>query len=205
MSARCRIGLTGGVGCGKSTVARIFAELGASVVDTDRIAHALTAADGAAMPAIATAFGQAVIAVDGSLDRAAMRARAFADPDSRRRLEQILHPLIHAEARRQMAAVTTPCVILVVPLLIENLPTYRGDLEYIVVVDCDEQQQIERTARRPGVGVEQARAILAAQSPRATRLAIADAVIDNRGDPEALRAQVQRLHRAFLTQSEGMS
>lgn len=197
------IGLTGGVGSGKSTAARLFASLGADLVDTDAIAHALTAADGAAMPTIAAAFGQAVIAADGGLDRAAMRDRVFSDGDTRRRLERILHPLILTEARHQVARSRAPYVILIVPLLLENLAAYRPLMDRIVVVDCDEQQQIERTARRPGIGIEQARAILAAQSPRAARLAIADDILDNRTGPSELKDQIGRLHRAFLAHSAG--
>ncbi|MDP2433311.1 MAG: dephospho-CoA kinase [Pseudomonadota bacterium] len=193
------VGLTGGVGSGKSTAARLFAELGAALVDTDAIAHGLTAADGAAMPAIAAAFGDAVIAADGSLDRATLRARVFAESDARLRLEQILHPLIHNEVLRQIAAARAPYVILIVPLLVENLATYRPDMDRIAVVDCDEQQQIERTASRPGVGLDQARAILAAQSSRAARLAIADDLIDNRSDPAALEARIKYLHQTYLT------
>lgn len=192
------VGLTGGVGSGKSSVADLFAERGADLVDTDRIAHALTGTGGAAMAAIEAAYGREVIAGDGSLDRAAMRARVFTDGEARRRLEGILHPMIRAEARRQVAASRAPYVILIVPLLLENLAAYRDDLDRVAVVDCDERQQIERTARRPGIGIEQARAILAAQSPRAARRAIADDLIDNRADLAALEAQVERLHQAYL-------
>ncbi|MBU1665507.1 MAG: dephospho-CoA kinase [Gammaproteobacteria bacterium] len=193
------VGLTGGVGSGKSTAARLFADLGATLVDTDAIAHALTAAEGAAMPAIAAAFGDAVIAADGGLDRAALRARVFSNDGARRRLEQILHPLIRREAQHQVAVAQAPYVILIVPLLVENLVAYRRDMDRIVVVDCDEQQQIERTASRPGVSVDQARTILAAQSPRAARLAIADDIIDNRGGSAELEAQVKHLHQTYLT------
>lgn len=192
------VGLTGGVGSGKSTVAELFAAHGADLVDTDAIAHALTAADGAAMAAIEAAFGRAVIAADGSLDRAAMRDRVFADADARRRLEQILHPLIRDEARRQVAASRAPYVILIVPLLVENLDAYRGDMARVVVVDCDEDQQIARTAHRPGISIAQARAILAAQSPRVARLAIADDIIDNRGELIELKARVAQLHQRYL-------
>jgi dephospho-CoA kinase len=192
------VGLTGGVGSGKSAAARLFADLGAAVVDTDAIAHALTSADGAAMPAIAAAFGRDVVAADGSLDRAAMRGRVFADASARQRLERILHPVILAEVLRQVAAAQAPYVILIVPLLLENLAAYRSLIDRITVVDCDEQQQIERTAGRPGVGLAQARAILAAQSSRAARLAIADDIIDNRAGLPELEEQVCRLHSAYL-------
>jgi dephospho-CoA kinase len=192
------VGLTGGVGSGKSTAARLFADLGAALVDTDAIAHVLTAADGAAMPAIAAAFGREVVAADGSLDRAAMRGRVFADGSARQRLEQILHP---SEAQHRVAAAQASYVILVVPLLVENLAAYRPLIDRIAVVDCDEQQQIERTACRPGVNLAQARAILAAQSPRAARLAIADDIIDNRAGLAEMEAQVQQLHQAYLDAS----
>ena len=192
------VGLTGGVGSGKSTAARLFAALGAALVDTDAIAHALTAAAGVAMAAIAAEFGREVVAADGSLDRVAMRSRVFADGSVRQRLEQILHPLIHAEAECQVAVAQAPYIILIVPLLVENLATWRPDMARIAVVDCDEQQQIERTASRPGVSLAQIRAILAAQSPRAARLAIADDIIDNRAGLAELEAQVCRLHQAYL-------
>lgn len=192
------VGLTGGIGSGKTSVANLFAERGADLVDTDLIAHVLTGAGGGAMVAIAAAFGREAIASDGSLDRAAMRARVFADASARRRLEGILHPMIRAEVRRLVAASRAPYVILIVPLLLENLAAYQDDLDRVAVVDCGEQLQIERTARRPGVGIEQARAILAAQSPRAARLAIADDLIDNSADLAALKAQVDRLHLAYL-------
>ncbi|MDD5387973.1 MAG: dephospho-CoA kinase [Gallionellaceae bacterium] len=198
------VGLTGGVGSGKSTAARLFAELGAALVDTDVIAHDLTAANGAAIPAIVAAFGDAVIAADGGLDRAAMRARVFSDDGARRHLEHILHPLIRREAQHLVAVAQAPYVILIVPLLVENLAAYRRDMDRIVVVDCDEQQQIERTASRPGVSREQARAILAAQSPRVARLAIADDVIANRSSLAELEAQVRHLHQSYLAHTGKM-
>jgi dephospho-CoA kinase len=192
------VGLSGGVGSGKSTAAHLFADLGAALVDTDAIAHALTAPGGAAMAAIAAAFGTEAIAADGSLDRATMRARAFADPGARERLEQILHPLIQREALRRVAAARAPYVLLIVPLLVETLSSYRHDLDRIAVVDCDEAQQIERTARRPGVSRAQAEAILLAQSPRAARLAIADDIIDNRAGLTELRERIGQLHQTYL-------
>ncbi len=193
-----RVGLTGGVGSGKSTAARLFADLGAAIVDTDAIAHALTAAGGTAMAAIAAEFGREVVAPDGSLDRANLRARVFTDAAARRRLEAILHPLIHDEARRQAAVARSPYVLLIVPLLVETLASYRRDLDRIAVVDCDESRQIARTASRPGISPDQAAAILKAQSPRAARLAIADDVIDNNAGPADLEARVRHLHRTYL-------
>ena len=192
------IGLTGGVGSGKSTVAGLFAALGAGLVDTDAIAHALTAPNGAAMPAITAAFGGDVVAADGGLDRAAMRARVFSDSAARKRLEALIHPMIRAEALRLVAASRAPYVLLIVPLLLENLDAYRAQIDRIAVVDCDEAMQIARTSSRPGVTPEQARAILAAQSSRQARLAIADDIIDNRAGLDELELQVRHLHLSYL-------
>jgi dephospho-CoA kinase len=192
------VGLTGGVGSGKSTAAHLFATLGAGLVDTDAIAHALTAPGGEAMPAIASAFGKQVVAADGRLDRAAMRACVFSDATARKRLETLLHPLIRAEALRLVALSDAPYVLLVVPLLLENFAHYRTIVDRVAVVDCDESTQIARTATRPGVTPDQARAILAAQSDRQARLTIADDVIDNSAGLVELEMQVQRLHRHYL-------
>jgi dephospho-CoA kinase len=196
------VGLTGGVGSGKSTVAQLFAGLGAERVDTDVIAHDLTAPGGAAMAAIAADFGDEMVAANGSLNRAAMRARVFADATARRRLEALLHPLIRDETARWMAQARAPYVLLIVPLLVENLAVYRADMDRIAVVDCAEALQIERTARRPGVGIEQARAILTAQSSRTARLAIADDVIENQTSLADLDARVRALHQRYLSQAQ---
>jgi len=191
------VGLTGGIGSGKSAATDRFAALGASVVDTDRIAHELTAPGGGAIEAIRTAFGDAMIAPDGSLDRAAMRALAFREPDARRRLEAILHPMIRTESARQCVAARGPYVILAVPLLVES-GGYRERCDRICVVDCPEALQLERVRARNGLADEQIRAIMAAQASRAQRLAAADDVIDNAGALAALHAQVERLHAAYL-------
>jgi dephospho-CoA kinase len=191
------VGLTGGIGSGKSAAADLFAELGAAVVDTDVIAHRLTVPGGAAMPRIREAFGDGVIAPDGALDRAAMRKRVFADAAAKARLEAILHPLIRAEADRLCAEARAPYVVLVVPLLVES-GGYRSRVQRVAVVDCSERIQVERVMRRSGLSEEEARAIMAAQATREQRLAAADDVIDNGGDLAALRAQVERLHRAYL-------
>jgi dephospho-CoA kinase len=193
-----RVALTGGVGSGKSTVARMLSELGASIVDTDAIAHGLTAREGAALPAIVAAFGDGVLAPDGALDRGAMRARVFADPTARQRLEAILHPLIREASLRQSEAARGAYVVLVVPLLAENLEAYRGLIDRVAVVDCEEAQQIARTAARPGLDEAQAMAILKAQASREGRLAIADDVIENRSDIASLRDSIERLHRRYL-------
>lgn len=195
---RLRVGLTGGIGSGKSAVAAILGELGAAVVDADAIAHQITAPDGAAMPALIDAFGPDVRDARGALDRAAMRARAFADPEVRRRLESILHPLIASAMRDQAAHSAGAYVVLVVPLLVENLQRWRPAVDRVCVVDCPEAVQIERVRARSGLASEQVRAILQAQATRAQRLAAADDRIDNGGDLQALRVQVEALHRRYL-------
>lgn len=198
MSRPFCVALTGGVGCGKSLVSDLFAGHGAGVVDTDRIARELTGPSGQAMTAIAATFGAGFVAADGSLDRPRMRARVFADPDARRRLEAILHPLIRDHAAEQVAASPTPYVLLVVPLLVET--GAYGDLtDRILVVDCDPEQQIERVVRRDGVDPGQARAMLASQAGREQRLAVADDIIANDGAAEHLRERVAQLHQAYLS------
>lgn len=195
------IGVTGGIGSGKSSTAKLFAEHGASVVDTDEIARQLTAAGGDAMGAIAKAFGPAVIAADGSLNRAAMRELVFADVTRRRQLEAILHPMIRAEARRRVLAATTPYVLLLVPLLLEN-GRYGSLVQRVLVVDCAEATQIERTVRRSQLSEESVRAIMAAQLPREKRREQADDVIDNDGDLDQLRSQVAALHQRYAELAE---
>lgn len=191
------IGLTGGIGSGKSAAADHFAALGASIVDTDRIAHELTAPGGAAIDAIREAFGATMIAADGSLDRSAMRALAFERPDARRRLESILHPMIRDESLRRCQAARGAYVILAVPLLIES-GTYRSRCDRICVVNCPEALQIARVRARNALAEEQIRAIIAAQASRSERLAAADDVIDNGGELSALHAQVESLHVRYL-------
>jgi dephospho-CoA kinase len=191
------IGLTGGIGSGKSTVAERFAARGAAVVDTDAIAHALTGPDGRAMPAIAERFGAGCVRADGSLDRDAMRQRVFADPAQRAALEAILHPLIRAEATRQIAAARAPYVLVAIPLLAER-DGWRDRLDRVLVVDCSRDRQVERVIQRSRLSREQVTAILAAQAGREQRLALADDVLDNDGAPEALEPQVDRLHRQYL-------
>jgi dephospho-CoA kinase len=188
------VGLTGGIGSGKSAAAERFAGLGAAVVDTDAIAHALTGPQGAAMQAIRAAFGQAAIAPDGALDRAAMRALAFSDPAARARLEGILHPLIRAESERQLltAAPGCPYAILVVPLLVES-GDYRRRVDRIAVVDCADETRIGRVMARSGLARAEVMRIIAAQATREARLEVADDVIGNDGSPEQLRLRVAEL------------
>jgi dephospho-CoA kinase len=193
---RALIGLTGGIGSGKSTVADAFAALGAGVVDTDQIAHLLTAPNGAAMPAIVAEFGPTIIDSTGAMDRSAMRRIVFPDPLARRRLEAILHPMIGAETTRALEAVEGPYRIVVVPLLVEGRH-WRSRVDRVLVVDCPRALQIERVTQRSGLALEQIEAILDAQATREERLAQADDVIDNAGSPAALPDQINALHTGY--------
>ncbi len=187
------VGLTGGIGSGKSTAADMLAALGASVVDTDGISRELTAAGGAALPALREAFGEAIVPRGGALDRAAMRSLAFSDPAARARLEAILHPLIREESARRLAAATGPYAVLVVPLLFET--GFRaGRVERVVVVDLPEELQVSRTVERSGLDPREVRSIMATQWPRWRRLQAADEILWNGGGLEELRAQCGRLH-----------
>lgn len=187
------IGLTGGIGSGKSTVAALLVQQGAHLVDTDAIARSLTAPGGAAMPAVAQAFGPGFLAPDGALDRARMRALAFADAGAKARLEAILHPLIGAEANRQAASAGGRPVVFDVPLLTPG-SAWRARVARVLVVDCSEDTQAARVARRPGWDEALARSVIAQQIPRAQRRALADAVIHNDGlSLEALDAEVKAL------------
>ena len=193
------VGLTGGIGSGKSTVAARWVALGAVLVDTDAIAHALTAPGGAAMPALCAAFGHDVATADGALDRQRMRTLVFEEADARRRLETILHPMIGAEALRQAGAAQDRTVVFDVPLLTES-SHWRSRCERILVVDCTPQTQVARVMARSGWTAEQVQRVIAQQSPRAARRAIADAVIFNDGlSPEALHAEVDALWQAWCT------
>ena len=190
------VGLTGGIGSGKSTVAERFVALGAGLVDADAVSHALTAREAAGWHAIREGFGPAFFAADGTLDRGALRKAVFDDPLARARLESLLHPLIRRETLRQLAAIDSPYTILMVPLLLEGgrqPERYRR----VLVVDCTEETQVRRVVARSGLDPAQVRAIIAAQIPRAERLALADDVIDNEGDPAALTASVARLDRLY--------
>ena len=187
------IGLTGGIGSGKSTAAAILAGMGADVVDADEISRQLTAPGGAALPALREAFGRRFVAQDGALDRAAMRALAFSDPAARARLEAILHPLIREETQRRLAAATGAYALLVVPLLFES-GSWAGRVERVVVVDLDEALQVRRTVGRSRLAESEVRAIMATQWPRWRRLQAADEVLWNGGGLEELRSQCERLH-----------
>jgi dephospho-CoA kinase len=190
------VGLTGGIGSGKSAAAEHFARLGATVVDTDLIAHQLTGPGGAAVAEIARLFGSEYVDPSGALDRKRMRALAFSDPAAKRRLESLLHPMIRDESKRQIDAATGPYVVHVVPLLVES-PGYRERVQRVVVVDCPEEVQVERVMARSGLSGREVRAIMDAQVPRQSRLAAADDVIDNSGTLEQLHQQVGALHRRY--------
>lgn len=191
------VGLTGGIGCGKSRATEMFAALGAAIVDTDEISRELTAAGGSAMPLIVDAFGPQYAHVDGSLDRTRMRTLVFGDESAKRKLESILHPLIRDIARDRIATAREPYVLLVVPLLLET-GGYRDLLQRVLVVDCSENVQVARTKARSGLGEDEVRAIMRAQLTRDERLKRADDVIVNDNSIEVLRWQVEPLHRKYL-------
>jgi len=194
------VGLTGGIGCGKSTVSDLFAELGATIIDTDLIAHSLSAAHGAAMPAILAEFGPDFVTPDGALDRARMRTLVFSDASARVRLEAILHPRIRDATAAAAAIASGPYVIYVVPLLIES-GAWRERVSRVLTIDCSEDTQVARVMARSNLSAEAVRAIMAAQISRQGRLAAADDVIDNDGGVDALRPQVERLHEQYLALS----
>ena len=197
------VGLTGGIGSGKSAAAEHFASLGAVVVDTDAISHELTAAGGAAIGALREHFGPESIAADRSLDRAWMRQRVFGNPAARKELESILHPLIQRRAREAVAAArASSYVVLVVPLLFET-GAYLDIARRVLVVDCDEEELVRRASARSGITPEEVRRIMAAQLPRAERRARADDVIDNNGSLDALHAAVAGLHEKYLRLARG--
>lgn len=192
------VGLTGGIGCGKTTVADMFAALGAAIVDTDQIAHSLTAPHGAAMPALLAEFGEDYATADGALDRARMRALVFTDAGARARLEAILHPRIRDATAAAAAIATGDYVVYVVPLLIES-GTWRQRVSRVLAIDCPEEVQIARVMARSGLSEEQVRAIMAAQVTRAQRRAAADDIILNDDGLAALRPQVEALHARYLS------
>lgn len=193
------IGLTGGIGSGKTTVADRFGELGAAIIDTDAIAHQLSAPGGAAIAALRTEFGDAFITAEGAMDRAKMRAHVFADGAARKRLEAILHPLIRSQtaSAAQAAAAHAPYLIFVVPLLVES-QQWRQRTSRILVIDCSEEVQIARVMQRNAMLRAQVEAIMAAQATRAERLAAADDVIENNLDTAALQPQIAALHARYL-------
>jgi len=190
------VALTGGVGSGKSSVAARLRGIGVPVIDADTISHALTAAGSPVLDLIAEAFGTRFIDAAGHLDRAAMRDLVFSDTAARTRLESILHPRIVSEMQRCLAQLSAPYVVLEIPLLFEAGQTALADR--ILVVDLPAAEQIRRVRRRSGLDVAEIQGIIDSQVPRSRRLEGADDIIDNSGDPQALAAQVNRLHRYYL-------
>lgn len=192
-SGRLRVGLTGGIGSGKSTVAGMLAQLGAAVIDTDAIARVLSMPGGAATKPIREAFGADFIDASGALNRARMRAMVFSDPAAKHRLEAILHPLIGIETEAQAAASTAPVLVFDVPLLAESTH-WRTRVDKVLVIDCRERVQLERVMARSGWAKAAVQAVIKQQARRPVRRAIADAVIFNDGvDMSELGRQVQAL------------
>lgn len=191
------IGLTGGIGCGKSAVAELFAERDISIVDTDQIARQLTAVGEPALAAIAGEFGSDFLLPDGELNRPRLRHLIFSSPEAKEKLEAILHPLIQDEVIRLLARARSPYTIIAVPLLLET-GAYRDIVHRILVVDCSEAQQVERVAARNGLDETEVRAIMAHQLSRQARLEQADDIVDNHGVRSALRPQVEQLHQRYL-------
>jgi dephospho-CoA kinase len=182
---------------GMFAAAEEFARLGATVVDTDAIAHELTGAGGAAVPEIQRLFGRAFVDSSGAMDRRRMRDLVFSDAEEKARLEALLHPMIRAESERRIAAAAGPYVLLVVPLLVES-PGYRARLGRVLVVDCPQAVQITRVRQRSGLPEAEIRRIIASQIQRERRLAAADDVIDNSGTIVALQQRVRELHETYL-------
>mgnify|MGYP000485233499 CR=1 FL=1 len=194
------VGLTGGIGSGKTAVSDLLGELGAGIIDTDLIAHQITAPGGSAIPLIKEAFGPQFIDQQGALDRPKMRALVFGDPQSRRTLEQITHPLIKRETATQAFAIAksgAPYLVFVVPLLVESR-TWVDLLDFVVVVDCPEPQQIARVQKRNGLEVAMIQKIIASQASRHDRQVVADFVIENNQGIEDLKIEAQRLHQILL-------
>ncbi|WP_445371836.1 dephospho-CoA kinase [Methylomonas sp. HW2-6] len=191
-----KIGLTGGIGCGKTTVCRLFADLGVPVVDADLIARRLVEPGEPALQAIVQTFGADMLKTDGSLDRPKLREAIFTDPEQKRRLDAIMHPRVYARIAADVAALQADYCLIAVPLLLESKNPYVVDR--ILVVDCPQPLQIERVVTRDKLSAEQAQAIVASQMSRPERLARADDVIDNSAGPELLAEQVKSLHNSYI-------
>lgn len=192
------IGLTGGIGSGKSSVARIFAALGAAVIDTDEIAHRLTAKGTPILAAIIEEFGSSYQLPDGNIDRSRLRKRVFSDHAAKEKLETLLHPLIKQQVVSEMAEAQGPYLVLVIPLFFET-GAYRDLVDRVLVVDCDENQQISRAMSRSKLSAEEVRSIMAHQAHRAERIKQADDILSNRGNHADLEIHAQELHQHYLT------
>lgn len=193
---RYTVALTGGIGSGKSTVADAFALLGVNVIDADVIARQVVEPGTQALNTISKRFGPSILTADGRLNRRLLRERIFAHPDDKSWLNALLHPLIQQETQRQFRQATSPWVLWVVPLLVENRLYEKADR--VLVVDVSRETQLQRTMQRDGVTREHAEQILSAQATREQRLAVADDVIDNNGAPDAIASDVARLHAQYL-------
>lgn len=194
------IGLTGGIGSGKTAVSDLLGALGAGIIDTDLISHQITAPGGKAIPLITKAFGTEFINAQGALNRPKMRTLVFEDPQARQILEQITHPLIRQETAKkafELVKLGVPYLVFVVPLLIES-GSWTKLIDYLVVVDCPEETQIERVMHRNNMTRSEVENILKAQTSRDTRLAAANAVIQNQGSPDELKPEVLVLHQKIL-------
>lgn len=195
---RFSVGLTGGIGSGKSFVADLFAARGASIIDTDVLAHQLTAPQGKAIPEIARQFGKEFLTPDGAMDRPKMREHVFAHSFAKKTLEEILHPLIRQGAEEASQRATGSYPIFVVPLLVES-GAWKERVSRVLVVDCSEELQVRRVMQRNRFSEQQVRSIISMQASRAARLAAADDIITNEADPTALEPQVDRLHALYLS------
>lgn len=197
MSSRpLTVALTGGIGSGKTTVTGMFRDLGVPIIDADEISRRVAQPGGTAYPAMVALLGPAALAADGTIRRDYVRTQVFQNEDLRRELEQIVHPVVRQEMRRAIGAVDHAYCIVSIPLLLET--GAAGDYDRVLVVDVAEEEQVRRTALRDGVQAGDVNRIMQSQATRATRLRAADDVIDNSGDPEALRAHVRALHGQYL-------
>ena len=198
------IGLTGGIGCGKSLASQYFSDLGVCVIDTDVIARTITQPNGKAMVEIKNVFGISYLTKDGALDRDKMRQLIFSDKNTRLRLEKILHPIILSETVQQIASTHSPYVVVVIPLLFET-KDYDTIVHRILVIDCDEQQQISRVMARNNLSEQQVKSIMATQVSRKERLQKADDIITNNQDTDYLKTEVAKLHSKYLSLSNQCS
>jgi dephospho-CoA kinase len=196
----CRLGLTGGIGSGKSMVSGLLKQMGAAVIDADAISKAATASGGSAIPALQAEFGAAVLTADGALDRAQMRSLVYSNPGAKTRLEAIVHPLVgHAIAQQALQAETTGarCIVFDIPLLVES-KAWRAKLDRVLVIDCSEETQIERVVARNGFTEQEVRKIVASQASRTQRRAAADMVVFNEGiSLDNLKQQVREISTQF--------
>ena len=198
-----RVGLTGGIGSGKSTVCNYFRKVGAAIVDTDILAREVVEPGSSGLELIVKHFGQAILLEDGSLNRDALRKIAFNDPNKRQLLESILHPLIRQRLKNMLGAINADYVIIAIPLLLEK--GWQAEVDRILVVDCTEEQQVERIIQRDGNDRSLIMKIIQSQVSRHQRLAAADDIIHNNNDMVAIREQVEKLHKQYLQLAAGQS